>query len=93
MQTEAVVFIPSRQLEGPLSPEPPLPTLRERGRRFPRQPALGGVGSLAPSSPLPPLFLVAQGTAGQRPPVLRALIGCSGRSLIGCGGRLAGWWL
>ena len=51
------------------------------GRRFPWQPGPGAVGS--PGSLLH--LLVAQGTAGQRPPVLRALIGCAGRALIGCG--------
>lgn len=50
------------------------------GRRFPRQPGPGAVGS-----PGSPLLLVAQGTAGQRPPLLRALIGRTGRALIGCG--------
>lgn len=51
------------------------------GRRFPWQPGPGAVGS--PGSLL--LLLVVQGTAGQRPPVLRALIGRTGRALIGCG--------
>lgn len=43
-----------------------------------------GPGAVAsPDSLL--LLPVAQGTAGQRPPVLRALIGRTGRALIGCG--------
>lgn len=69
--------ISSKQLEGPLSPEAP------EGREAVSKAT--GPGAVASPGSLLLLLAVAQGTAGQRPPVLRALIGRPGRALIGCG--------
>lgn len=55
MQTEAVVFLPSRQLKG-LSPEPPA---HPEGDGFQGNRPREGLALWRP----PPLFLVAQGTA------------------------------
>lgn len=70
--------ISSKQLEGPLSPEAP------EGREAVSK-ATGPGAVVSPGSLLLLRLSVARGTAGQRPPVLRALIGCTGRTLIGCG--------